>query len=629
MKDRWASAESDIRRFVNSHSGQSLEAYRAQPSLIEEHFRLEQGVLTGGYSRRQLYELVQNAADALTESGGAGRVRVVLTDGALYCANEGAPIDRDGARAILMAHLSRKGGDQIGHFGLGFKSVLNVSRTPEFFSRSGSFGFGEESSRARLKDIASDVSNIPVLRLANTLDPVSSSESDPILKELMEWATTVVRLPRNAGASSWLSDELSAFPAQFLLFSRQIRELILEDHTKNITRKLTVRSKRGNLVLDDSKQRNSWRVFRTDLPTERLSVAAREDDVRARDRLSLPVLWAVPSKTGREKNLFWAFFPTETETTLSGILNAPWKTNADRLNLLEGPYNLALLDILIGMVIENLTTLAESDDPGRILDLLPARSRDAKNWADRYIAEKLEARLRVARCIPTSSRAFAVPTDVKLRPDEVLQEPVQAWLSEHQAPEREGQWCNRSVEQRERRARAERLGVSKASWSEWLLALSAALSVSSVKSALHLVRIAWPALPQWTRDQIRRSPFILTDKGELHAADDKLYLPGPSPAAGASVHFVHQSLAKDPSSKAAFDVLGVSSFGDEAELELLLTATPVNWARVWELAQGLARESAVRVLVKHKDSLHSAYSSGYISTSIRGLASRSDRSAGR
>src|SRR4051812_33189545 len=157
MNELWTSSDSELGRFIEAHSQRSLEAYRAQPSLIEEHYRLEEGVLTGGYSRRQLYELIQNAADALTEADTFGRVHVVLTEGALYCANEGAAIDCPGARAILMAHLSRKGGDQIGHFGLGFKSVLNVSKTPEFFSRSGSFGFSEEAARDRIRSITDDV----------------------------------------------------------------------------------------------------------------------------------------------------------------------------------------------------------------------------------------------------------------------------------------------------------------------------------------------------------------------------------------------------------------------------------------------------------------------------------------
>src|SRR5688572_19014670 len=107
MPKLWARMDSSVGRFVEDHSRRTLEAYRAQPSFVEEHFRLEEGVLAGGYSRRQLYELVQNAADALSDAHSRGRVHVILTEEALYCANEGAPINDAGAEAILMAHLSR------------------------------------------------------------------------------------------------------------------------------------------------------------------------------------------------------------------------------------------------------------------------------------------------------------------------------------------------------------------------------------------------------------------------------------------------------------------------------------------------------------------------------------------
>src|SRR5262249_13045240 len=159
------------------------------------------------------------------------------------------------------AHLSRKGGDQIGHFGLGFKSVLNVTRTPEFYSESGSFGFSEESARQRIDEVVAEAARVPVLRLAFTLDPGEAAARDPILVSLMAWATTVVKLPRNAGDSSWLSTEMASFPAEFLLFARQIRELVLEDRTSSSTRTLAVRSKRGRLLLDEGRHRQPWKVF--------------------------------------------------------------------------------------------------------------------------------------------------------------------------------------------------------------------------------------------------------------------------------------------------------------------------------------------------------------------------------
>src|SRR5450759_3948354 len=81
---------------VREQAQRTLAAYRAQPNLIREHVGIEDEVLSGGYGHRQIHELVQNAADAILESGGPGRVHLVLTSEALYCANEGAPIDTAG-----------------------------------------------------------------------------------------------------------------------------------------------------------------------------------------------------------------------------------------------------------------------------------------------------------------------------------------------------------------------------------------------------------------------------------------------------------------------------------------------------------------------------------------------------
>jgi len=600
----WASADSSLGRFVEDHSRQTLQAYRAQPSFIEEHFRLEEGVLAGGYSRRQLYELVQNAADALSDARQHGRVHVILTDEALYCANEGAPINNDGAQAILMAHLSRKGGDQIGHFGLGFKSVLNVTRTPEFFSRSGSFVFNEAWSRAQINTVVPGATSVPILRLAQAVDPIDRAKDDPTLRDLMTWATTVVRLPRNAVDSTWLVQEVQSFPEEFLLFSRQVSELILEDRATGLVRRTSVRSKRGVLLLNQAKARSAWRVFRTEVPTDGLSAQVRADDTRAKERQTLPVLWAVPARTShRDKGLFWAFFPTESESTLSGILNAPWKTNADRLNLLEGPYNFALLDALVELVVEHFPGLADEGDPGRSLEVLPVRSRDAKNWADRYLADQLECRLRTTECIPTTRGEFSVPDRTRLRPEDVLQQPVRDWIAEHPKAERTGVWCDITIEQRERRARAERLGVQVARWPEWLQAIATPTSISSVKAALELVHCAWPYLTEATKGEIAGSEFVLTQQGALAAPASGLYLPGPVVPSVPDVQFVHESLGKDRHSRAALELFGVTVYGGDAELRSLLSQRPIDWLGAWNLAHALPHERAFRVLDEYSAQL--------------------------
>src|SRR5207302_9161604 len=111
-----------------------------------------------------------------------GSVEVILTDDAFYCANGGEPIDVPGAQAILLAHVSQKRGDEIGRFGLGFKSVLEVTESPEFYSRSGSFVW--DYGRA-LGQIAEAVPGFvpgttlaPRLRVAYPVDPIEAFAAD-------------------------------------------------------------------------------------------------------------------------------------------------------------------------------------------------------------------------------------------------------------------------------------------------------------------------------------------------------------------------------------------------------------------------------------------------------------------
>ncbi|WP_418606542.1 sacsin N-terminal ATP-binding-like domain-containing protein [Georgenia sp. SUBG003] len=127
---------------VAARADQCLAAYVEDPTRIEEDS--QDASAEGGYGRKQIHELVQNAADAMRRAPGTIEVR--LTDDVLYVANEGEPFSEAGVVALLYSHLSRKADDQIGRFGLGFKSVTAISSSPQIFSRSGSFGFDKARS---------------------------------------------------------------------------------------------------------------------------------------------------------------------------------------------------------------------------------------------------------------------------------------------------------------------------------------------------------------------------------------------------------------------------------------------------------------------------------------------------
>ena len=117
----WAGPDGAIGAYVGGESRNSLAAYNLQPNLVEEQANLEEDTARGGYANRQLFELVQNSADALAVSGG-GRIWIRLTPTHLYCADEGRPIDTAGVTALMFSHLSPKRGTaEIGRFGLGFQ----------------------------------------------------------------------------------------------------------------------------------------------------------------------------------------------------------------------------------------------------------------------------------------------------------------------------------------------------------------------------------------------------------------------------------------------------------------------------------------------------------------------------
>ena len=147
-----------MNELIDNLRDDTLKAYHARRGLIREHHGIEQTVLAGGYSYRQVLELVQNGADAILEAhedahppANGNRIHVVLRNSRLYVANTGAPVTPEGVDALLSSHSSPKRGNQIGRFGLGFKSLLRLGGKIDLFTKdSGGIRFDSERCRRKL-----------------------------------------------------------------------------------------------------------------------------------------------------------------------------------------------------------------------------------------------------------------------------------------------------------------------------------------------------------------------------------------------------------------------------------------------------------------------------------------------
>ena len=227
--ESWEGPDGILGCFIREQTSRTLNAYREQPNNVTADANLEHDTAHGGYNHRQLYELVQNSADALNHVDTGQSILIRLTDRFLYCADDGKPIDEDGVRGLMSAHMSsERGTSEIGRFGMGFKCLLGVSDAPEFFSRPVSVRFDRNRAAERIRRVVPAAERYPALRLAESIDPHAEAAEDDNLREFMSWANNIVRLPLKANAFDDVVTQIGEFPPEFLIFAPHVRYLTLE-----------------------------------------------------------------------------------------------------------------------------------------------------------------------------------------------------------------------------------------------------------------------------------------------------------------------------------------------------------------------------------------------------------------
>ncbi|MFJ5675192.1 DEAD/DEAH box helicase [Streptomyces sp. NPDC093097] len=635
------SSSSSIVQTVLEQSSRVLQTYAVDPGLVAEHANGERRITQGGYGDRQLFELVQNAADEMAGEPN-GRVHVVLTETHLYCANEGNPVTPEGAETILRMSMSKKRGGQIGRFGVGVKSVLVVTDAPEFFSSTGSFGFARAWSYEQIRAVPGVTArygpefDAPVLRMARPLDVQAERASDHVLNELLNWATTVVRLPLLPKADDRLGRDMHGgrakdhgepreeFPVGFQLFSPHVAKVVLEDRRpRPMARRTLTAQQTGDLhtVVEERTGKavatDRWRVFTT---THDPSPSARADAGELHDRLSLDLAWGVPalekdpesglyvSPRSRGRGKFWSFFPTKYEMSLSGILNGAWKTNEDRQNLLDSsPFNQEMIRVSAKLVVDSLPALAPEEDPAAYLPLLPGRVKEAISWADEFLTREIWARIADRPSLPDQDGVLRIPTALRIHPrlDRDLKK-LSSWLRMwHECPGRPSNWLHPSAEADALRSgKVEHIisaaGHERTDVREWLEAL---VESGTPEASATAVRILADMIENRSpyAEEARKAHIVLTEEHGLVApVHGKVFCRADQGGLREALVYVVDELAQDPSLAHALNVLGIREADVEGRFVSVLDQGfghygDADWERFWELF----RQAGVRRLA-HK-----------------------------
>ena len=301
-----------------------------------------------------IFELLQNTEDALSRlpedalnhlpEEEASRLRVVsfvLEDNAFRVSHRGDPFNENDVRGICSIGKSTKKNNEIGRFGIGFKSVYAFTERPEIHS--GSENFAIESF---VRPIA--------------VQPISDCDADK----------TVILIPFKSGdnqACDDIADRLKRLGVYEFLFLRQIEEIDwkvkdsasgqylreLKDVDSDV-REVTIIGKQEG----ESEIYEKWLVFSHPV--------VHNDGSQARPvEIAFSYVQDKGASTYQIRRVdrcspLVVFFPTDRETYLCFLIQGPYETTPSRDNIKDNEWNKKLVELTASLLKKSLCWLREN-----------------------------------------------------------------------------------------------------------------------------------------------------------------------------------------------------------------------------------------------------------------------------
>ena len=344
-------------------------------------------------------ELLQNAEDALGKRpdawNGDRTVSFVVGDDFIEVAHYGRPFDRHDVDGIVITLSSTKADtlNDIGKFGIGFRSVFAITERPCIYSEDERFA------------------------IENYIDPVEIPALPDISPEL-----TLFRLPLNdSGLESRQAviDRLAGLDLRTLLFLRHIDGVVWRTdagqngriHRQTESggdgvRLATITRENGAGEVDESER---WVVFSRPVshdgkPAGSVEMAFRFADDKD-DKLQ-PIADSVLT----------VFFPTKVETHLGFLLHGPYRTTPSRETVSETDHwNQALIRETAALIPDVLRWLKDRNLlTAEILDRFPIRASFAKHDRFSPLYDATKAALASRPLLPCSNGSYHPASKTRL-----------------------------------------------------------------------------------------------------------------------------------------------------------------------------------------------------------------------
>jgi len=261
-------------------------------------------------------ELIQNAEDENSSS-----ITFIFDKDYIAIINDGRPFNKEDVWGICSVKPGRKK-NKIGFFGIGFKSVFNITKKPQVIS--GEFNF--------------EIENFIYPRIKTTIP-----------KELQRYfsknkgAIFILPYSPDLARPHELIENFNTIDNKILLFLENIKELKFIDNINNKSWLIKKESKdpyTTSIIDTRSNQKTDWLVYHRDLKVLKESIVPKEKKGIKETRITIAIpLDASLRETIRKEGVIYCYLPTKQRADLPFLLQADFIPTAGRGSISEDQWN--------------------------------------------------------------------------------------------------------------------------------------------------------------------------------------------------------------------------------------------------------------------------------------------------
>ncbi len=329
------------------------------------------------YSEETHYvlELIQNAEDE-----GAKAITFTITNDSIIVENDGEPFSADDVFSICSAGQSRKE-NKIGFFGIGFKSVFNITKNPQVISGKYNFQISEYIYPDTTDEVPVSIESFDQSRGASFVLPINA------MKGLN---------------GKRLAKGLYEVNERLMLFLQSLERIVLNDMTGEEGKTWEIRKEELvggfiRIVNTGTGLTSTWKVFRKTVrvpPNKDIRVKGKEKAVRSTVVIAFP---HPVEDTDVKAEKVYCFLPTRTRTDLPFLIQGDFIPTLGRESIEKNEWNRWLLKKLGELAAESILDMREDKLFSKQLYNLIPLPDEVLDEIIRKVPETILAKLRKKR----------------------------------------------------------------------------------------------------------------------------------------------------------------------------------------------------------------------------------------